>query len=138
VNNKAPNYKEKNLPDHLGIWLWIENNQEETYMLFHKKFNNWTIPLEKSSPKETLEEAILRTGREELGIEISNYKILHKQENQYSNTKVLGHLIKVLKYKGTIQNLESQKHTDTGWKSKEFIKQLPEKLDVIKVLKRYT
>jgi len=139
--NKEPQYNESDLKDHLGVWLWIQNNKGEILMQYHKKFGCWTIPLEKSDPGETLEEAIIRTGREELGIEINGYEIVHQQENSYlrdgQNVNVKASLIKVNTFDGTPSNMEPEKHTDFGWKSVEFVSELDNSTDAVKALQEY-
>jgi hypothetical protein len=52
-------YNKRDLADHLGIWLFIEREDGCIYMQYHNKFGCWTVPLEKSEPGETLEEALL-------------------------------------------------------------------------------
>ena len=115
---KETSYNESDLKDHMGIWLWLENPDGEILMQYHKKFGCWTIPLEKSDPGETLEEAISRTGIEELGINISNYEIVHTQDNEYERrgqrVNVVGSLVKVVDFEGTPINKEPEKHTDFG------------------------
>jgi len=139
--NERPQYNETDLKDHLGIWLWIQNERGEILMQYHKKFGCWTIPLEKSDPGETLEEAIIRTGKEELGINISKYKIVHQQKNSYlrngQNVNVRASLVKVNNFDGTPLNMEPEKHTDFGWKSVEFIRGLENSTDAVKALQKY-
>jgi 8-oxo-dGTP pyrophosphatase MutT (NUDIX family) len=110
-------------------------------MQYHKKFGCWTIPLEKSDPGETLEEAIIRTGKEELGIDINKYEIVHQQENSYlrdgQSVNVRASLIKVNSFDGIPSNMEPEKHTDFGWKSTEFIQGLENSTDAVKALQRY-
>ncbi len=74
--NKNPQYNESDLKDHWGISLWIQNEKNEILMQYHKKFECWTIPVEKSEPEETLEETTIRTGQEELGIDIKEYEVV--------------------------------------------------------------
>jgi isopentenyldiphosphate isomerase len=139
--NERPQYNESDLKDHLGIWLWIQNEREEILMQYHKKFGCWTIPLEKSDPGETLEEAIIRTGKEELGININKYEIVHQQENSYlrdgQNVNVRASLIKVNSFDGIPSNMEPEKHTDFGWKSIEFVQGLENSTDAVKALQKY-
>lgn len=138
---EKPQYNESDLKDHLGVWLWIQNENDEVLMQYHKKFGCWTIPLEKSDPGETLEEAVIRTGREELGIDIKEYEIVHQQENSYirdgQNVNVKASLIKVNAFDGTPSNMEPEKHTDFGWKSREFISGLDNSTDAVKALQKY-
>jgi isopentenyldiphosphate isomerase len=139
--NEKPQYNESDLKDHLGVWLWIQNERGEILMQYHKKFGCWTIPLEKSDSGETLKEAIIRTGKEELGIDINRYEIVHQQENTYlrngQNVNVRASLIKVNNFDGVPLNMEPQKHTDFGWKSIEFIQGLENSTDAVKVLQKY-
>ncbi|HNR52979.1 MAG TPA: NUDIX hydrolase [Candidatus Dojkabacteria bacterium] len=138
---KNPVYNEADLKDHLGIWLWLENEKGEILMFYHKKFGCWTIPLEKSDPGETLNEAILRTGTEELGIDIANYEIVHTQGNSYirdgNRVNVEASLVKVLCYDNEITNMEPDKHLEVDWKSKEFILKLEDSTDAVKALQEY-
>lgn len=138
---KEPIYNESDLKDHMGIWLWIENSKGEVLMQYHKKFGCWTIPLEKSDPGETLDEAILRTGVEELGIDISRYEIAHTQNDTYERdgelVKVYGSLVKVGAYEGTPVNKEPEKHTDFGWKSREFVLDLHDSTDAVNSLQKF-
>ena len=138
---KEPQYNESDLKDHLGVWLWIQNEKREILMQYHKKFGCWTIPLEKSDPGETLEDAVIRTGREELGIDIKEYEIVHQQENSYirdgQNVNVKASLIKVNAFDGTPSNMEPEKHTDFGWKSIEFVSGLDNSTDAVKALQKY-
>lgn len=138
---KKPVYNESDLKDHLGIWLWLENENGEIFMFYHKKFGCWTIPLEKSDPGETLNEAVLRTGNEELGINITNFAIVHTQENNYirdgNKVKVEASLVKVLCYDNEIRNMEPDKHLDADWKNKEFILKLEDSTDAVKALQEY-
>ncbi len=138
---KEPQYNESDLKDHLGVWLWIQNEKREILMQYHKKFGCWTIPLEKSDPGETLEDAVIRTGREELGIDIKEYEIVHQQENSYlrdgQNVTVRASLIKVNSFDGNPSNMEPEKHTDFGWKSVEFVSELDNSTDAVKALQEY-
>lgn len=135
---KDPTYNESDLKDHMGIWLWIENSQGEILMQYHKKFGCWTIPLEKSDPGESLDDAISRTGIEELGINIGEYEIAHIQDDTYERNgnlvKVRGFLVNVKTYEGIPANKEPEKHTDFGWKSKEFLLDLNGSTDAVKAL----
>ena len=138
---EKPQYNESDLQDHLGVWLWIQNENEEILMQYHKKFGCWTIPLEKSDPGESLEDAILRAGKEELGIDITKYEVIHQQGNSYirdgKEVNVIASLVKVGSYDGTPANMEPEKHTDFGWKSKEFILGLENSTDAVKALQGY-
>ena len=138
---KEPQYNESDLKDHLGVWLWIQNEKREILMQYHKKFGCWTIPLERSDPGETLEDAVIRTGREELGIDIKEYEIVHQQENSYlrdgQNVTVRASLIKVNSFDGNPSNMEPEKHTDFGWKSVEFVSELDNSTDAVKALQEY-
>lgn len=115
---KAPVHNESDLIDHMGIWLFLENETGEILMQFHNKFGCWTIPLEKSDPEETLGDAIVRAGKEELDIEITDYEVIHSQEDKYLRdgvmVKVVGNLVKVNSYNGTPRNVESEKHSEFG------------------------
>ena len=134
-------YNESDLRDHLGVWLWIQNKEGQILMQYHKKFGCWTIPLEKSDPGETLEDAVIRTGREELGIDIKEYGIVHQQENSYlrdgQDVTVRASLIKVNSFDGNPSNMEPEKHTDFGWKSVEFVRELDNSTDAVKALQKY-
>lgn len=138
---EKPQYNESDLKDHLGIWLWIQNEDGQILMQYHKKFECWTIPLEKSDPDETLEEAIIRTGKEELGVDITKYEIVHQQENSYlrdgHTVNVKASLVKVNNYEGTPSNMEPEKHPDFGWKSQEFVLGLDNSTDAVKALQKY-
>lgn len=134
-------YNQSDLVDHIGIWLWIENKYEKIYMLYHNKFDTWTIPLEKSEPNESVHDAIVRSGTEEVGIEIIDYQIMHEQFNEYERNgiqvKVKGILVKVLHYNGNPQNLEPHKHSQSDWKSKDFIKGLKTEMHAVMALQQY-
>lgn len=138
---KGITYNQSDLHDHLGIWLWIENEKKEILMLYHKKFDCWTIPLEKSDQGETLDEAIKRAGEEELGIEIEKYEIIHTQVNKYIRENipviVTASLVKVKRFSGTLKNMEPEKALDFDWKSKEFILSLESPMDAVKTLQKY-
>ena len=139
--NKEPSYNESDLKDHMGVWLWLENKRGEIFMFYHKKFGCWTIPLEKSDPEETLNDAIYRTGKEEIGIAIKNFEIIHTQKDEYirngSLVNVQGSLIRVTEYENEPINTEPEKHTDYAWKSKDFIKGLEDSTDAVKSLQNY-
>ena len=138
---EKPQYNESDLKDHLGVWLWLQNEKGEILMQYHKKFGCWTIPLEKSDPGETLEEAIVRTGKEELGIDIKEYEVVHQQEDSYIRNgqivNVRASLIKVNDYQGIPSNMEPEKHTDFEWKSTEFVLGLEDSTDAVKALQKY-
>lgn len=138
---EKPKYNESDLKNHLGVWLWIQNEQGEILMQYHKKFGCWTIPLEKSNPGETLEKAIIRAGKEELGIDINEYEIVHQQENSYlrdgQDVNVRASLIRVNTFDGTPSNMEPEKHTDFGWKSIEFVRRLDNSIDAVKALQKH-
>ena len=110
-------------------------------MLYHNKFDSWTIPLEKSESNESLHEAIIRSGIEEVGLEIIDYQIMHEQLDEYlrdgKQVKVKGILVKVLHYNGNPQNLEPHKHSQSGWKSKKFIKGLKTKMHAVMTLQEF-
>lgn len=134
-------YNKSDLVDHLGIWLWLENENGEIFMQFHNKFGCWTIPLEKSEPGEPLRDAIARAGMEELGIEITKWEIVHEQNDKYlregKTIHVRGYLVKVIKYWGTVRNVEEDKHSEAGWKNKEFVSSLNNTTDATKALQMY-
>jgi ADP-ribose pyrophosphatase YjhB (NUDIX family) len=138
---KNPQYNESDMENHLGIWLWIENKKEEILMLYHKKYNCWTIPLEKSNPNENLEDAIKRAGQEEVGIEINDFEIIHTQTNKYIRdgrpVKVKASLVRVKNFSGIPKNMEPEKALDLCWKTKEFTLQLESPMDAVKVLQKY-
>lgn len=136
-----PQYNESDLKDHLGISLWIQNEDGEILMQYHKKFECWTIPVEKSEPGETLKEATIRTGKEELGIDINEYEVVDQQEHNYlrngHNVNVKIFLIKVKTFDGIPTNMEPEKHTDFEWKSVDFVKELDDSTDAVRALQKY-
>ncbi len=138
---ERPAYNNSDFMDHMGIWIWLENTKGEIFMLYHKKFGCWTIPLEKSNPDETLDHAIHRTGSEELGIEIDKYDVIHTQEDEYLRdghlVNVKGFLVKVLEYENEPVNTEPEKHPEFGWKSKQFVKEITNSTDAVIALQKF-
>lgn len=138
--NRNPNYTKTDLQDHMGICLWIENRNNEILMQYHKKFECWTIPLEKSEIGETLKEAIIRTGEEELGIDIKQYEVVHNEKKEYLRKDlqifVDYYIVKVTKYYGVPENREPEKHSDFGWKTKTFLLNQTDSTDGLKMLQR--
>ncbi len=51
------------------------------------------------------------------------------------NVKIF--LIKVKTFDGIPTNMEPEKHTDFGWKSVDFVKELDDSTDAVKVLQKY-
>lgn len=83
--------------------------------LHHKKHMLWSIPLGKVEAGETVEEALNREMREELGINIKKAnKIADEVLTCYipEATEVRTVVLEVLEYEGEIENLEPKKHSD--------------------------
>lgn len=88
----------------------------------HVKNNAYTVPGGKINPGESVEEAIVRELKEELGINVEEYKLfcVNTFDCEYpvgsgSYRWFKDYCFEIKRYSGVIENLEPRKHLDLKW-----------------------
>lgn len=132
--NTLKDYEKSNKEDlsedflpHDTVGAIIKNDNGEILMLYHNKYELYSIPVGKvkdddSSAFESVEREIL----EELGIQCTNIEYVTSAKINYTlKNKQLdsdGLLFNILSYKGVITNKEPDKHSQLTFMSIEQIK----------------
>lgn len=96
-----------------AVALSITDDEGRLLILWHDKYQFWTIPLGKIEPGEEVLTAARREAHEELGIQAANFELIeaiHKPPNIDDYADITIHLLRVASYEGEIANLEPAKH----------------------------
>lgn len=113
----------------IGAVVRNENTPEQILMMDHKKLNTWTLPVGKAGSNENEEEAIKRELKEEVGIDVTNMKLLAKERTTfYPNGKKINptlYLFEITSWNGRVKNMEPDKHTSVEWMTIDEIRNLP-------------
>ena len=122
-------YTKEDLKDHHGIGAIIYNKDKTKILIqYHIKFKFYTIPVGKVKNGQSLIDALKTELKEECGIIPVQFKrVLTKAKTYIRNgkkIKVTRHLFDINKYRGTIKNLEPQKHKSQVFKTLSEIKRL--------------
>jgi len=119
----------EDMTDHAAIGAIIRNQKKEILILWHNKFNVWSIPIGKIKSTESIENGLKNELKEETSINIIKYHLLTKKTYVYKriiiNIKVDFYLYEIDEYNGKVQNLELNKHKKFKWISINQLKQLP-------------
>lgn len=109
-------YTKEDLNDHHGVAAVIFNNKGEMLIQNHVKYSFWTIPVGKAKPYQTPEKAIIQEMKEECDIELIDFEEFKTFTRIYARgrkmVQVTAHIFRVNKYKGTIRNIEPDKHKE--------------------------
>jgi len=122
-------YTKEDLKDHHGIGAIIYNKDKTKILIQdHIKFKFYTIQVGKVKNRQSLINALKTELKEECGIIPVQFKrVLTKVKTYIRNRKkikVIMHLFDISKYRGTIKNLEPQKHKSQVFKTLSEIKRL--------------
>lgn len=136
ANKKIPGkYNAEDMQPHDTIAAIITTGSGEAckyLVLDHVKCDMLTCPIGKVKPDQTVVEALLEECEEEVGAKLSNYKEIiqfHKTYNRESkDIEVKTHVFKVIKYTGTIKNLEPKKHRWVRWMTRKELENSKRKL----------
>jgi len=135
-------YNKGDLKNHKGIACVIWNkNKDKVLMQDHVKFNFWTLPVGKVDPGDSIDKTIKKEMKEELNINVSEYKLLFNWVGNYKRegkiVKVHAYDFEILKYSGTIKNNEPKKHRSIKWMTIQDIKKLKNISDNTKKFLKY-
>jgi len=136
-------YNEEDIKSHQACAAIIKDSENRILMLDHIKLKFWTIPIGKVSLTEKVEEGLRKELREEVNIEIKDFKIIKSYEKIYLRTKnkirVLTkcYLFEILNYDGSIKNNEPDKHKSLKFMSLDEIENIPKISDATKEAIKY-
>jgi len=126
-------YKDSDLVPHSAIAALIQSESGEVLILDHVKIKKWTIPVGKVDEGKTPEQATKQEVREELGLVVSELKLIEKKVKTYTRGRpgepqkkipITLYIYKVLKYAGIPSNKEPNKHRSMKWASLQELKEL--------------
>lgn len=138
-NNVSPReipYNQEDLQSHRGVAAVIKNKQGKVLVQDHIKYGFWTIPIGKVKQDETVAEGLKTEMKEELDIEVGEFKVLGIFPSTYmrkgKEVTVIQYLIEVLTYNGKIINNEPQKHRCLKWMDLQELKTCKATSDAVK------
>lgn len=114
-------------PKPCTVALMVADKDDRLLVLWHTKYQFWTIPLGKVEFGEADVEAAEREALEELGIipyQIELFETIHKPANldDYSDIRIA--LCRVTHYSGQVANREPDKHNDLQFLRPSEIREL--------------
>ncbi len=120
----------------VGVGAFIINNNQEVLLLKRLKSPekcSWTIPGGSVEFGETIEEAVIREVREEVGVEINLFKLLGVTNYIDNNEKYhwVAPIFLAEITKGIPRNIEPNIHEEMDW---FLIKKLPNKLTMMTIM----
>jgi 8-oxo-dGTP pyrophosphatase MutT (NUDIX family) len=128
----------EDLKDHKGVSGVIRNKKNQILLLYHNKFNGWTLPMGKVKNGENLYDALCSELNEELGIDVVSATEITNFEKSYVTNgavqKIDHHIFEINLFNGSPKNLEKTKHKNMIWLSYDNIITLKNKLDPLKAL----
>jgi len=143
MNKDNVKYTKEDLVDHEAVSAIIQNKNNDILILKHEKFGFWTVPMGKVDKSDSsLEMALKREVREEVGVFIKNYvdlgSFLKQYERQGKIVNVVNHVYSVVSYNGTPTNVEKEKHSELRWIPIKDITSLGDNIsDAMRYIKRY-
>ena len=126
---------------HDSVGMVIKKD-DKVLMLYHNKYNLWTIPVGKVNENESYTEAAIRECKEEIGIDVLNLHILKDNCNleyvlEGHNLKSKAKLFMVDCYSGDILNKELDKHEALTFMTLDDIKELNKNNEITELTKIY-
>ena len=129
----------------------IYNENGDILVQYHNKYDFWTIPMGKVEGGLTLEETLKKEFKEELDIEVVEFRELTSKKFTYNNIdpktwkfvekgetfKSLFHLFQIDNWTGTIKNNEPQKHSEVRFMSIAKLSKFAQKSDSLKTYLEY-
>lgn len=120
----------------------VIKKDDKVLMLYHNKYNLWTIPVGKVNENESYTEAAIRECKEEIGIDVLNLHILKDNCNleyvlEGRNLKSKAKLFTVDCYSGDILNKEPDKHEALTFMTLDDIKELNKNNEITELTKIY-
>jgi len=143
MNNDNVNYTKEDLVDHEAVSAIIQNKNNDILILKHKKFGFWTVPMGKVDASDSsLEMALKREIREEVGVFIKNYvglgSFIREYERQGKIVTVIHHVYSIISYNGVPTNIEEGKHSELRWIPMKDTTSLGDNIsDAMRYIKRY-
>lgn len=113
---------------HDAFGLVLFRSSDEVLCLFHKKFWFWTIPLGKVDPGMTLSGAVAAEARQELGIDVHEWRELVVRKTQVRHARrrvpIRMHIVEIQRFTGSIMNMEPNKHRELKFVSVDELRRL--------------
>lgn len=127
---------------HMSVGAIIKDKEERILMLYHKKYNLWTIPIGKVKQDEHPDIAVARELNEEIGIyRVYVNGIIDNCVASYTLDGVdiisESRIYEVNSYCGSIYNKEPDKHTEIQFMSIEEIMKLRDENNIGELTKKY-
>lgn len=123
-------FTERDFTDHIGVGGVIKNDEGDVLLLWHNKFQVWTVPMGKGEEGESAEEALRAELFEEVGIVVIDAEIIGRHIGRYA--RPTGHvevdcvLFLVEDWVGHVENKEPAKHNEVRWATDEEILHMPD------------
>ena len=125
----------------------LYNDNHEVLIQYHNKYDFWTIPMGKVENNMDIVEALKKELKEELNIEVVEFKEIASRVYQYDNINpsnwtfedsgntfiVLFHLFEISKWSGCLKNNEPKKHSVLRFMNLDEIKKLNPISDALKL-----
>ena len=107
---------------HVAVAVIVNNDDEACISLRHEHAHQgglWEFPGGKVEPDETVEQALTREIKEELGLDVLSSRPLMRVKHDYGDKSVCLHVQKITGFRGTAVGLEGQ---DVKWVPIENLK----------------
>lgn len=134
-------YNKADLSDHKGVGGIVRNSKNEILILFHNKYNAWSLPMGKVDNGNSIDYTLKKELKEEINIDVQNAQPIINYVKQYLRNGILVKvdftIFDVIKYTGIPKNLEPKKHKKMIWMKYDDIIKLDNITDSIKAIINY-
>ena len=129
-----PLVTKEDIENHYGVGAIIHDKEypDRILILWHNKYQFWTMPLGKVPFDQDTQNGIIREMEEEIGIWIPKVEFMGSYVKRYHRgndiyTTIHSKLYNVPDYNGIVNNKEPNKHRELIWMSINNIERLPVK-----------
>jgi ADP-ribose pyrophosphatase YjhB (NUDIX family) len=128
------------VPEHDAIAAVIIQDKK-ILMLDHVKYSFWTIPIGKIDPGLTKEQGLKQELKEEVNIVPTKYKeigsFVYHDVRQGKKVVITTYIYLIIKWRGTVKNMEPQKHKSIKWMTLKEVKETKNLSDSTKHMLKY-
>lgn len=132
---------EEDFKPHDTIGGVITNDKNEIFILYHHKYNLYSIPVGKVIEGEFPGFSLIREIKEELGIDVTHMDLIGSGYIKYNldNTilESVAIIFEVHSYDGIIENIEPDKHSNFKFVSIDELKKLKKENKLTEITKMY-